>query len=135
GIGPDDAAELEIDLMLLYDAVLHGTVGDAHLAGLDPRHRAVLVIERNKTGLVFDPERSAEDLVAEAASLGRVTHAAAASVISLEALSSATSVRVSTAPKPVRGPTIRPAAVAGAFYEADPVELARTVDQDRKSTR
>src|SRR5690242_3293716 len=40
-----------------------------------------------------------------------------------------TPVRVSTVPKPVRGPANRPAAVAGTFYDADVQELSRTVDR------
>jgi len=38
--------------------VPHGTVADPHLAGLDPRRRAVFVAERNKTALLFDPART-----------------------------------------------------------------------------
>jgi AmmeMemoRadiSam system radical SAM enzyme/AmmeMemoRadiSam system protein B/AmmeMemoRadiSam system protein A len=126
--GASGFSDVQVGLTLLHDAVLHGTVGHPQLDGLDPAYRAVLVLERNKSGLIFDPARSPEELVAEAARLAAVTHPRTASVISLDALSSTTPVRVSTAPKPQRGPAVRPAALAGTFYDADPAELARTVE-------
>jgi AmmeMemoRadiSam system radical SAM enzyme/AmmeMemoRadiSam system protein B/AmmeMemoRadiSam system protein A len=129
GIRPDDAGDLQVDLTLLHDAALHGTVADPHLAGVEPAHRALFVLERNKIGFVYDPSRSPAELLAEAAALAQVSHPATASIVSLEALSSAAPVSVSTAPRPLHGPDIRPPAVAGAFYEADPKALARTVDR------
>jgi AmmeMemoRadiSam system protein B len=113
----------------LHDPALHGTVATPHLAGLEPRERVVLVLERNKSALVFDPQRSADELLAEAASQARVTHPATAPVFSLAAISDGAALTVSTVPQPVRGPAVRPAAVAGAFYDADPAALARTVDE------
>jgi AmmeMemoRadiSam system protein B len=44
-------------------------------------------------------------------------------------LTSVTPINVSTVPRPIRGPAVRPAAVAGSFYEADPAALGRTVDR------
>ena len=120
---------LHVDLLLLHDPTLHGSAANPQLAGLDPRHRVILVLERNKAGLIFDPERSAEDLLAEAAKLAHVSHPSGAAVFALDALSTSAPVRVSTAPQPARGPAVRPAALAGTFYEADPAQLARTVDQ------
>jgi AmmeMemoRadiSam system radical SAM enzyme/AmmeMemoRadiSam system protein B/AmmeMemoRadiSam system protein A len=120
---------IQAGVTILNDPVLHGTVADPHLAGLDPQRRAVLVIERNKTALLYDPDRSAEELLAEAAAQARVTEPGTAAVFSLHAHTNAGAVSVSTAPKPVRGPAVRPAAVAGKFYDADPDELSRTVDR------
>jgi AmmeMemoRadiSam system radical SAM enzyme/AmmeMemoRadiSam system protein B/AmmeMemoRadiSam system protein A len=119
---------LRLGVTFLHDPVLHGTVADPHLAGLDPQYRAVLVTERNKVAVVYDPGRTAEELVAEAAGQARVTHPATAAVYSLDALTNVSPVTVSTAPRAVRGPAVRPPAVAGSFYDADPAELARTVD-------
>jgi AmmeMemoRadiSam system radical SAM enzyme/AmmeMemoRadiSam system protein B/AmmeMemoRadiSam system protein A len=119
---------LRVGVTFLYDPALHGTVAAPHLAGLDPRERAVLVLERQKSALLYDPQRTAEELLAEAASQAQVSQPAAAAVFSLAAVSNAAPVNVSTAPKPVRGPAERPPAVAGTFYEADPAALARTVD-------
>jgi AmmeMemoRadiSam system radical SAM enzyme/AmmeMemoRadiSam system protein B/AmmeMemoRadiSam system protein A len=128
GITADGFNALRVGVTLLYDPALHGTVANPHLAGLDPRGRAAFVLERNKSALVFDPQRTADELLEEAAAQARVTHPATAAVFSLAAVTNAAPVVVSTAPRPVRGPAERPAAVAGTFYEADPAALARTVD-------
>jgi AmmeMemoRadiSam system radical SAM enzyme/AmmeMemoRadiSam system protein B/AmmeMemoRadiSam system protein A len=119
---------LRVGVTFLYDPVLHGTVAAPHLAGLDSGERAALVLERNKSGLVFDPGRTADELLAEAAAQARVTHPTTASVFSLAAVGNVVPLGVSTAPRPMRGPAERPPAVAGTFYEADPAALARTVD-------
>ncbi len=129
GITRDQLESLQFGLMLLYDPVLHGSVTDPHLAGFDPKHRTVLVLERNKSALQYDPSRSAEELVAEAASQAKVTHPDTAGVYSFDTLTNASPVGFSTAPRAVRGPAVRPAAVAGTFYDGDPAELARTVDR------
>jgi AmmeMemoRadiSam system protein B len=120
---------LGVGLALLYDPVLHGTVAEPHLAGLEPRGRAVLVLERNKNGLVLDPGRSAEELVREAAAAARVSQPEAAQIMSLAALANVARVHLSTAPQPVRGPEVRQAAVAGRFYPGDPAALARAAEQ------
>jgi AmmeMemoRadiSam system radical SAM enzyme/AmmeMemoRadiSam system protein B/AmmeMemoRadiSam system protein A len=125
----DVLSGIQVGVTFLHGPMLHGTVADPHLAGFDPRQRALLVMERNRSALLFDPERAAEELLAEAAEQARVMRPAAASVCSLDALSSLDRVRVAVAPQPVRGPAVRPPAVAGKFYEADPEELARTVDR------
>ncbi len=122
-------ADLRAGVSLLSDPMLHGTVGDPHLAGLDPRHRAVLVLERNKTALVYDPHRTPDELLTDAAEQARVTDPLTAAVYSLDAATNLEQFAVSTAPKPVRGPAVRPAAVAGMFYDGDGAELCRTVDR------
>jgi AmmeMemoRadiSam system protein B/AmmeMemoRadiSam system radical SAM enzyme/AmmeMemoRadiSam system protein A len=128
GLRRDQVATLEIGLVVLHDPVLQGSIADPELTGHAPE-RAILVLERNKSALLYDPARSAEELLREAASLARVTHGKSAGVFSLAALTSASRVSISTAPQPVRGPADRPPAAAGTFYEADAEELARTIDQ------
>jgi AmmeMemoRadiSam system protein B/AmmeMemoRadiSam system protein A len=127
-ITADGFNAVHIGVTLLYEPMLHGTVANPHLAGLDPRRRAALVLERNKSALAYDPERTADELLTEAIARAKVTHPATASVFSLAALTNASPVIVSSVPQPVRGPAERPAAVAGAFYDADPAALERTVD-------
>jgi AmmeMemoRadiSam system radical SAM enzyme/AmmeMemoRadiSam system protein B/AmmeMemoRadiSam system protein A len=125
---PDLLAALQVGLAVLRDPVLHGTVADPELSGLEVRTRALIVLERNKSALLHDPWKSAEELLAEAASGAQVTHPASAAVFSLEVLTTATPVSASSVPRPVRGPAIRPPTAAGTFYEADPAALAVTVD-------
>jgi AmmeMemoRadiSam system radical SAM enzyme/AmmeMemoRadiSam system protein B/AmmeMemoRadiSam system protein A len=125
---PDQFQGLQVGLVVLHDPVLHGTVADPHLADLDPRYRALLVHERQKTALVLDPNRTPDELLAEAAAQAQVGQPAAAPVYSLDALTNLAALTLTTAPRAVRGPAVRPPAVAGTFYPADPAELARTVD-------
>ncbi len=129
GLAPEVLRNLQVGLTLLHDPALHGTVADPHLAGLDPQRRAALVLERNKSALLFDPGRKPWELLAEAARQAQVTHPRSATVYSLDALSTLPGVSVSTAPRPVRGPAVRPPAVAGAFYPAEAVELSAAVDR------
>jgi len=128
-ITADGFNALRVGVTFLHEPMLHGTVASPHLAGLDPRQRAALVLERNKSAVVFDPQRTADELLAEAATQARVTHPASAAVFSLAVVTNAAPLSLSTAPQSVRGPAERPPAVAGTFYEADPAALARTVDE------
>jgi AmmeMemoRadiSam system protein B len=118
---------MEVGVTILHDVALHGTVAEPDLRGVDPRERALLVLERNKSGLVFHPTREPDDLLAEAARQARVRHAHGAGVYSLEALAQGPIV-LSTAPRPVRGPNVRASGAAGRFFPAEPAVLARMVD-------
>jgi AmmeMemoRadiSam system protein B len=124
---PESLGGVEVYVSILHDPTLHGTVAEPELAGIDSRHRALLVMERNKSGVVFDPSRPPAEVLAEAASQARVSSPTTAAVFSLDALA-LTPFSLSTAPMPLRGPAVRPAAVAGQFYPADETQLARMVD-------
>lgn len=123
----ESLALLHVHVALLHDPVLHGTVQEADLAGVDPRQRAILVAERNKTAVVFDPSKQPADLLAEAVRQAHVSQPAAAPVYSLDTLSHGP-FAFSTAPIPVRGHAVRQPSAAGSFYPADPAALARMVD-------
>jgi AmmeMemoRadiSam system radical SAM enzyme/AmmeMemoRadiSam system protein B/AmmeMemoRadiSam system protein A len=121
-------AVLQVGVTILHDPVLHGTAQEADLAGMTPGERALLVLEGNKSAVVFDPARQSEELLTEAIQQARVNRPAGAAVFSLDALA-LTPITVSTAPRPVRGPAERPPCAAGTFYPADAEQLARTVDE------
>jgi AmmeMemoRadiSam system protein B len=120
--------DLKVHVTVLYDPAMHGTVSDVDFAGFDPRQRALLVMENAKTAWVFDPQRSPAELLESASRAARVASPAAASVLSLAALSTEASVTVSNVPRPQVGPNVRPPAVAGSFYPADAGELSRLLD-------
>ena len=65
-IHPDAAAGLTLDLAVLFDPAMHGNVATPDLAGIDPRSRAVLVMEGNRSATVLDPTCSAEVLLERA---------------------------------------------------------------------
>ena len=128
---PTSTAELQslaVGLTIFFDPALHGTVAHPALEGLESQHRALMVVERSKAGIVFDPAVGAEQLVCESVKQAQVTTPAAASLFSLEALTSETRVLISTGQRAVIGPAIRPPVVAGKFYPADAGELERIID-------
>src|SRR5262249_35734778 len=124
-----DPDGLTVGLTVLYDPAMHGTVREPDLRGLDVRRRAVLVIERGRSGLVLDPGRTAAELVEEAAAQARVGERAGAPIFSREADTTEARLAVSTAPQPVAGAAVRPTAVAGQFYPGDPAALGRMVEE------
>ncbi len=119
---------LQVGLAFLHDPAMHGTAGDPHLGGFEPRHRALLVLERNKSALLFDPAQATEEILAEVIGQARLSQPATAPLFSLDVLTNVVRVASSSVPSPVRGHAVRPPAVAGSFYEADPAALSRTVD-------
>jgi AmmeMemoRadiSam system protein B len=107
---------------------MHGTVADPDLRGLDPKKRALMVMEGSKSAWVYDPEKSAEDLAAAAIEAANVFNREAANFFSFAVQSTDAAITVSNAPKPLAAGDTRPAAVAGRFYPADADELAKMID-------
>jgi len=128
GIGAAEIDGIEAELLILYDPAMHGTVADPDLAGIEPAHRAVLVMEKSRTGILFDVECNVEELVSQAVKQASVSNPAATPVFSLKADATATRIAVAIGPKAVRGPAVRPPGVAGSFYPADPEALNSLVD-------
>jgi AmmeMemoRadiSam system protein B/AmmeMemoRadiSam system protein A len=128
GISADGLGELVVGLTVLGDPALHGTVAEPLLLGLDTERRAVLVMERAKSGVAYHPRQSAEDLMAAAARQAQVNTPATAAVFSLDTVSTEPSLLMSTAPQPVPGPAVRLPVVAGKFYPGDASALATLVD-------
>src|SRR5207237_870919 len=120
---------VEIGLTILHDPAVHGTVADPQLEGLDPKCRAVLVVDRAKYAIVYDPQSTPPDLVAEAARQAQILTPLTAAVFSLEAISSSPSVALANVPRPEPGPSVRPSGVAGKFYPDDAGELAKMVEE------
>jgi AmmeMemoRadiSam system protein B/AmmeMemoRadiSam system protein A len=129
GIPFEELDDLIVSLTVLADTNLHGSAAEPDLAGIVADRRAVLIVERSRAGLVFDPKLTAADLLSEAVKQAQVFSPATAAVYSLAALTSEARVAVSTAPRPLAGPAVRPPGVAGRFYPADPAKLATLVDQ------
>jgi AmmeMemoRadiSam system protein B/AmmeMemoRadiSam system protein A len=120
---------LDVGVAVFHDAALHGTVADLDLAGLEPPTRAALVMERNRSALVFDPQASATELVETAGRQAAVRRPSGAALYSLETLTREPRLVLTSVPRPVRGPATRPAAVAGKFYPADAGELSSLLDE------
>lgn len=119
----------QLDLAMAYDAAMHGTVDQPSLGGLDVESRAIMVSERAKTAWSFDQNGSPEAVLAEAAKQCQVNEPVYAQVFSLAFQSTTPKVTHSAVPRPVRGQSDRPPAVAGRFYPNDPAKMNEMLDQ------
>jgi AmmeMemoRadiSam system protein B/AmmeMemoRadiSam system protein A len=129
GLIAEQMDTVEVNVALLHDPAMHGTVTNPDLAGLNPKERALLVVERSQIGLVFDAEAAGAELVAKAARQARVRKPATAGVFSLDTQSTTSRILFATVPHSVPGPAVRPPAVAGRFYPRDVNELSQLVEQ------
>jgi AmmeMemoRadiSam system radical SAM enzyme/AmmeMemoRadiSam system protein B/AmmeMemoRadiSam system protein A len=128
-IPAEQVANCRVGLTILCEPSLHGTVAEPDLRGVDPKRHMVVVIERNHTAALYDPQQPAEALAAAAAREAGIRTPEAAQLVALECLSNLTRARIVNVPSPAAGNQVRPAAVAGRFYPAGPAELAALVDQ------
>jgi AmmeMemoRadiSam system protein B/AmmeMemoRadiSam system protein A len=123
-----EMGRLGLSLAILTDAALHGTVAEPSVQGLDPKRRALMVMERNKSGLAFDPSLPADDLLSAAVRFAKVNTPGTAAVFSFDAVATEPNILMGSAPQPAEGPSVRPAAVAGSFYPAEADKLSQLVD-------
>ncbi|MBC8350597.1 MAG: AmmeMemoRadiSam system radical SAM enzyme [Planctomycetes bacterium] len=119
---------VSIAISLLYDPAMHGSVAQPDIRGIDPNSRCVMITEGNKSAWVFDPTKTAADLLAEATSQVNVFNPEAANIFSFIVESTDSQVTISNAPAAAPGSDTRAAAVAGRFYPADADELSKLVD-------
>jgi len=124
----DGAGRLRVDLTIMWDPAMHGTAHEPDLRGFDPAGHALLVLEGAKTAWRYDPRASAESLLAAVADAANVRDPHAAVVVGLAAASTEPCPAVADVLRAQRGPSVRPPAVAGAFYPAAAADLSRVVD-------
>jgi AmmeMemoRadiSam system radical SAM enzyme/AmmeMemoRadiSam system protein B/AmmeMemoRadiSam system protein A len=118
-----------LQLSVFSDPAMHGTVGEPDLGGMDPRRRALIVIDRTRTAWVYDPQRTAEELLAEALRMGQFRDTSQAALFSVAVASNAPRVAGAYLPRPESGPDVRPAAVAGMFYPGTAAEIEQALAQ------
>lgn len=120
---------LNLAIAILFDPAMHGTVEKADLRGFDPVRRALLVAEGQNNAWVYDPDKSPEQLLEDAAKAAKVTTPAAAGVFSLGICSTGKPLSVVRTIEPQAGPSVRAANQAGRFYPADKDELNSALDK------
>ncbi len=126
-------------LGVFWDPAGHGIVKQYELDGIDCHRRAVMVMGSAKVqtinkgsvdwAIVYDPKRSAADLLTEAVQRARLRGSDSAAVYSLAAASSQRRMAASNVAQPKTGPAVRPPAVAGRFYPGNPQEMDRMLDE------
>lgn len=121
--------QFELDLAVASDAAMHGTVDQPMIEGVDTAVRGFLINERQKNGWVYDREKSADEVLNDTVSACQVTEPAYGMIYSLTFQSTASRVTYSAVPKPDRGPSNRPAAVAGRFYPGDAAAMNQMLDE------
>jgi AmmeMemoRadiSam system radical SAM enzyme/AmmeMemoRadiSam system protein B/AmmeMemoRadiSam system protein A len=120
---------IRVGLTVFSDPALHGTLTRSDLRGVDPQRRALVGLEQDHSAWVFQPDRSADDLLSDVRHELKALNPDTATVLSLAAHSTQPKVVIHSAPRPVSGEGIRPPGVAGRFYPADADELSRMVDR------
>jgi AmmeMemoRadiSam system protein B/AmmeMemoRadiSam system protein A len=124
-VAPD---ALQVNLTVLTDPAMQGNAAAPDLRGLDPTRRALLLLESNKSCLVFDPSAIADDLLATARTSIDVLTPERAGCYSLEFQSTFDRLVFRSAPNPTtRTGGVRPPAQAGRFYPEAPEALERLV--------
>jgi AmmeMemoRadiSam system protein B len=118
-----------LGLTVLVDPVPQGSLAHPDLAGIDPRRRAVLVRDAVRSAWVFDPARSVEELLEEAARMADVRSPAAAAVATLAAVSTEPRAAFVQGTQPRGDGEVRPPAVAGTFYPGRPEQVEQALDE------
>jgi AmmeMemoRadiSam system protein B/AmmeMemoRadiSam system protein A len=128
GVGPGMVEQTAVGLGVFWDPAMQGTPSEPKLEGVDPKHRAVLVIDQGRWALAYDPQRSPEQLVNQAKERMRLSDPARGSICSMEAVSNEPRILLTNVPKPQTGPSARPPAVAGRFYPGSKQEIDKMLD-------
>lgn len=124
--------EIEPQVTVLYDTVLHGTIvgedwtGDAlnpqltqcELEGIETNNRAIVAVSGERCSVAFGADKSVHQLVQEAALPLRVRRNSIA-IFSMQCMSTTSSLLASNAPVIVAKEEPRRPAVSGSFYPAD----------------
>jgi AmmeMemoRadiSam system radical SAM enzyme/AmmeMemoRadiSam system protein B/AmmeMemoRadiSam system protein A len=129
GIAADRLQASRAGLTILTDVAMHGTTAAPDFRGLEPAARALAVVQRQRTAVVFDPQATPESLLKSASQIARIDGEEPASVFSLAATSTESRVVWGQYPQAFAGSDLRPAAQAGRFYPADVRELNALVDR------
>ena len=129
GATASEVMNAQIDVTVLWDPVIHGTVSRHDVRLVDPAYRSVMVSSPLGWVVQFEPGKSVENLLKGAVEHLGIEDGDLADVISFESASTATNVLLSSVSKPHRGAEIRPSAIAGAFYPADVKTMNAELDR------
>jgi AmmeMemoRadiSam system protein B len=122
-----ELAALPVNLAILTDPTFHGTLDHPDLRGVT-RERALMVLQRNRSALLFDRDLAPSELLQRLAALGEFPEPEHATLVSLAIASTEPRLTIVHAPHPEAGNAIRPPAHAGSFYPAAALQLVARLD-------
>ena len=120
---------MNVGITVVAQPAIQGVAAEPDLRGIDAARHMIVVMERNRTAALFDPQKKAAELVAAATTAAGITQPQYAQVLAMECLSGLSRVQVVSIPQSTRGQEVRPAGVAGRFYPADSQQLSDLVDR------
>ena len=128
-VDPQTMQKVSVGLSVFFDPAMQGSVGKPDLQGVDPRSRAVVVLNQDKWAVAFDAKKTAAELLDSAVELSRLVDPSPVAVLSLRTVSTDNALAMTNVPRPNPGTKIRQPAVAGRFYPGEPAEIERMIDE------
>lgn len=113
----------QLDLTVFWDPFDHGPLDSAQWGGFDAFRRSLMVVFPQGWVLQFNPDVPIEGVLDDAVKYLNASDRSQGRVLSFETISTTQHVFASSLSRPVLGDTVRPAAVAGAFYPSDPTAM------------
>jgi AmmeMemoRadiSam system radical SAM enzyme/AmmeMemoRadiSam system protein B/uncharacterized protein (TIGR00296 family) len=134
--------DIDIALTVMHDPAHHGVIGpadwsgdvlqdvlsDCDLEGVDPAKRGILALCGQRAAVAFDASKTAHELVTEAAAMVRTRNHPIA-IFSLGCVSTVTSLLATNRIGTDQRTSVRPPAIANAFYPADVDARAKMVQE------
>lgn len=124
--GLPGSGDFTVHLAVLEAPVHHGAGRSADVRGIDATRRAVLASDGGRTAFAWNFSGAVEELLADA--IAAEAFREDCQIYSLRCQASSEKMNVSLRPQSQRGPTVRPAAVAGMFYPSDDRDRDALVD-------
>lgn len=125
-------AHAKIDLAILFDPAMHGTLSQPAIEGITetvgPSPRAVLVSESNRSAWCLDPSKTTSELIEMAAAACESRQPDLARITSLSAATTRPDFSMIDLPRARAVVSDRSPAIAGRFYPASAEGLKKEVD-------
>ena len=125
---PRTLESVHVGVTVLTDPALHGTLASPDLRDLEPADRALVAVERERVAWVFSPSSTPEELLELTRNRLDARDPERSGLYSLAVRSTELQVAFDTRPRAIVAGGVRPPAVAGSFYPADPADLGRQVE-------
>ena len=119
---------LELDVLVLDDPAMHGSLEDADLVGIESG-RAVILIRGEQSSWSYNSNLSAQQLFDEVTEKAAIQDPDGWQLLSFRSASTCPAYNINNVIPPVTGGEIRPAAVAGRFYPDSEEELWPLIDK------